>query len=340
MRLRRGVVICLLVFGLSGGSAHAAGLTAEKVFPTAKSFVGMDAAFSPNGWGIVGWTEQVTDTKWQFEVATRPPGGDWSDPTPMGATEDHQTSSPHVAINDSGAAVAAWVEYVNGGGSPNVLYVSTRPAGASFTQPESFSGQYPYGVGIDAAGNADLAYRIEGVGPDNGAYVKTTPAGSPLASVNAHAFGTGCVPGAIATAPGGDAALSYKCTSLFFAMRHNGTWMSSSTGLTDSSSGCPSASSTSYDVWGIAIDAAGIPAAVVQRTTSQHDCSLLFDSRQTTIILATASGGTLAAGGTVAQGPTVSSFSSQEGDVASPSVGIGGGQVIVSWAQVDHGGVD
>src|SRR3954469_1354887 len=205
MRLRRGVVIGLLLFGLSGGSAQAAGLTTEKVFPNAKSFVNIDVAFSSDGWGIVGWSEQVTNTKWQFEVATRPPGGDWSDPIPMGASEDHNTTNPYVAINDSGAAAASWVEYVNGGGSPNVLYVSTRPAGGSFTQPESVSGQYPYGVGIDGAANVDLLYRIEGAGPDNGAYVKTVAAGSPFASTTGHEFGDGCGGQAIATAPNGDA---------------------------------------------------------------------------------------------------------------------------------------
>lgn len=340
MRLRRGVVAGLLVFGLSGASAHAAGLTTEKAFPNGKSFVSVDAAFSPNGWGIVGWTEQVTDTTWQFEVATRPPGGDWSDPTPMGASDDHNTTSPYVAINDSGAAAATWVEYVNGGGSPNVLYVSTRPAGGSFTQPESVSGEYSYGVGIDGAGNVDLLYRIEGVGPDNGAYVKTVAAGSPFASTNGHEFGDGCGAEGLVTAPGGDAAVAFHCFGLAFAVRHNGTW-TQSTPFTDNFVQCPNfGTSTSYTLGGLAIDAAGVPAAIVLQTDSTHDCGTFFnDTYRNTVILVTLSGGALAAGGTVAQGPTVQSFgTSRADDVSTPSVGIGGGQVIASWVQADQTG--
>jgi hypothetical protein len=340
VRLRRGVVaVGLLLFGLSGGPAHAAGLTPEKVFPDAKSFVNIDTAFSPNGWGIVGWTEQVTATKWQLEVATRPPGGDWSEPTPLGATEDHNTTSPHVAINDSGAAAATWVAYVNGGGSPNVLYVSTRPAGGSFTQPESVSGQYSYGVGIDGAGNVDLLYRIEGAGPDNGAYVKTVAAGSPFAPATAHEFGNGCTAEAIATSPGGDAAVAFGCSGLDFAVRHNGTWTESYP-FTNTYPNCPgSGNSTVHVLGGIAIDPAGVPAAIVQRTDSQHDCSGIgFDTYRNTIFLVTLSAGALAGGGTVAQGPTVAFFGSRADDVTSPRVGIGGGQVVASWIQADQSG--
>jgi PKD repeat protein len=149
----------------------------------------------------------------------------------------------------------------------------------------------------------------------------------------------GCGADAIVTSPDGDAAVAYKCSGLSFAVRHNGSW-TESTPFTDTFSGCPGfQESTSHSLGGLAIDSAGVPAAIVLRTHSEHDCSGFgFDTYQDTVILVTLSGGALAGGGTVAQGPTVLDFGSRADDVNSPSVGIGGGQVVASWSQADQNG--
>ena len=112
-----------------------------------ETHVALDAA----GNAVAVWS--AFDSGSVIRTATRPAGGDWSDPEDL-FTADGRT--PQLAMNAAGDAVAVWSGF---NGAALVTWAATRPAGGDWSAPEDLSvtGEadsfFPQ-VSIDADGNA------------------------------------------------------------------------------------------------------------------------------------------------------------------------------------------
>jgi len=110
--------------------------------------VAVDAA----GNAVAIWSAWV-DTDYTILAASRPAGGEWSDPEPLGGLPFIATRL-HLAMNASGDAVATWTGFDEG----QVIVVAALPAGGEWSEPEEVSAGTEEGrfsqVGIDAEGNA------------------------------------------------------------------------------------------------------------------------------------------------------------------------------------------
>lgn len=332
--------LCLLAVA---GPAAAAGLAPDHSFPApAVDAPEATSAIAPNGYAIVAWVETLSAGQSRVDVALHPPGGDWSAPQPLGLSSD-TLSGVQVAIDANGAAAVAW-----DGSSSGLLAASaaTRPAGGSFGAAENFGNGRGARVGIDASGRVTLLY-----GVTSAEIVQSAPAGSSLlfAPVTTLSSTCGTFDASLAVAPSGDAIAGFQCSGdVSFAVRTAGSWSATSTPFTHTTApactapGVGGGTSTFYSDVHVAIDAQGHVGGVVQRRDSTDPCitfpSFFFIDTDS-IMLALPGGGTMVAGPTVAAS-TAGGFPFIPGDVHFPSIGIGGGDVVVGWQQGDPSGVN
>jgi len=259
-----GALAVALMLALVAPAGAATGFVRDATLTSAGAGA-FDIAMAPNGYAIVGWVEGASRAQ-VVRVAVRPPGGDWSAPESFPVSLD-SSFSISVAIASSGAAAVAWEEVT----SPTTfdVGVASRAAGGAFTRAEVISDVRQIldpTVGIAANGTVTLLY---GHNPD--AVVRDFPAGSsvlaateqPLAANCSTGFGSG-----IAEAPNGDAVAPLYCGGASFALRRGGSWAVSPTVPNDIPGGC--SSTTTYDAPSVAIDGAGDPVGVLQRTNTQR----------------------------------------------------------------------
>ncbi|HEX5146120.1 MAG TPA: hypothetical protein VFV85_03790, partial [Conexibacter sp.] len=152
--MRRFAVLALAAVVLACASATApanSGLVGEQTLAGQLDGSAV-VAMSPAGYAVSAWTERAAGTV-VVRVALRAPGGGWSAPQSLPASQTLNVELG-VAADDAGDAAVTWWEEVGG---RDVVAVSTRAAGGSFGQPELF-GPPAFGpaVGIDAHGRVTL----------------------------------------------------------------------------------------------------------------------------------------------------------------------------------------
>lgn len=120
--------------------------------------VGIDAA----GNAVAVWSA-FHDIGYSILTASRPAGGEWSQPEFLTADASISTT-PHLAVNADGDAVATWVE-LDGGEFLQEVVASVRPAGGEWSdfevvapEADDENGGSPQ-VGIDAEGNATAVWQ-------------------------------------------------------------------------------------------------------------------------------------------------------------------------------------
>ena len=324
---------------MPAGAEAAPGLASENhVFPAPTvDSTDIDAAFAPNGFAAVAWIEQIAANEGVVNVALRPPGGDWSAPVRLTTRSagdpptGRSLSGLHVAVNANGDTAAAWEE--RGAPSTFTVGVSSRPAGGEFRKPELFDPATTGRVGVDASGTVTFAYGVDTAMSD-GQAVRTAPAGASLLGATPQPLSNTC--GAfdmdLAVAPSGDAIVGYACNGMAFGVRKNGTW-TTSTPFVESSVSCPTiGTSTTYSGVRVDVDGGGRPVGVVQRNESSSNCSMFpTTTHSTAIMLAVPAGGAMAAGPQVAASGVATSTGAEPNAVLAPTVGIGGGSVVVEW---------
>jgi PKD domain-containing protein len=330
--LLAAVALCLLAAVPAAG----AGLAPDHAFPApAVDAPEVTSAIAPNGYAIVAWAETLSGGQSRVDVALHPPGGDWSMPQGIGLTTG-TIPNVDVAIDASGAAALAWDESASG----NSL-VATQPAGGSFGAPETIVNGEGARVGIAANGQVTLLYGITGGGAES---VRTAAAGSSLLAASPTTLSPTCgtTDADLAVAPNGDAIAGFACQDASFALRAGGTWTTSTSPTFTHTSASPcvgltgGGTSTSYSGVHVAIDGQGHVAGVVEQTNLDTNCPIGAPMTSDAVDLALPAAGTTA---------TVASSSGESvlippDDVRSPSIGIGGGSVVVGWRQGDATGVN
>lgn len=113
---------------------------------------------APNGTAIAAWQDETED---RIFAAPRPNGGSFAGGASLGSgSGDADYAKTAAAVNDSGAAVVAWIGKEPGGDTIEAAY---RPAGGSFSSPPAvldtidFAAERPE-VAISAAGKAVVVW--------------------------------------------------------------------------------------------------------------------------------------------------------------------------------------
>ncbi|HET6448301.1 MAG TPA: PKD domain-containing protein, partial [Conexibacter sp.] len=280
MRRRSGFAVLLASVALpcaSGAASANSGLLPDEPV-SAGPATAPSLAMAPNGYAAVAWVETLTGRLSAIGVATRPPGGTWSRPQLLDASDD-QKFSVTVAVDASGAAVVAWTDVVSG---ESFVRVSSRAAGGGFTAPELLDDARSIAspaVGIVPSGRVTLLYD-----PSPGVAVRDFQAGSSVLAARPQTVSSGmsasCVGSALAVAPSGDAVAGYNCGGAVFALRRAGSW-NASPPVADDVHACPGVS-TVNDVSGVAIDAQGNAAGLL--TTRLVDTTAVGDPMFCTIL--------------------------------------------------------
>jgi PKD domain len=185
--------------------------------PQTLSPAGQDGTFPTpaldgDGNATVAWT--LGEAAPTVQAATATPAGAFGPPQTL--SSPNVAGSVALAVNASGAAVAAWS--VGLGANGNAVQAAVRPsAAAPFGAAEFASGQGQSAlssvVAIDRAGNASVAWSQAPLNDTSSTiYANTRPAGGAFAATPQ----TVSDPGAFATAPtlagdpGGDATLAWR----------------------------------------------------------------------------------------------------------------------------------
>jgi PKD domain-containing protein len=160
----RGVVVLVLVFGglsITVGGASAAGwLTPVSASPSGTYLSTLDLGVDAQGNSVAVWGRKLNDRDWGVVAATRPVGGQWSAPVDI-SPSDERESTPRVAVNARGDAVAVWNSW-RWDEVMMVVRAASRPAGGEWSAPVIISadGGTASGaqVAIDEEGNATAAW--------------------------------------------------------------------------------------------------------------------------------------------------------------------------------------
>src|SRR5436305_6999470 len=111
-RLALGLVVGGVAFASAGGGAVAAPgfLPAENLAGAGGVTGSVQTAMAPNGFAIAGWEETLLSGQAAVRVATRPPGGPWSNAQQLelGTTAKSARFPVSVAIDAAGDAAIAW----------------------------------------------------------------------------------------------------------------------------------------------------------------------------------------------------------------------------------------
>ncbi len=299
-------------------------------------------AFAPNGFAAMAWVETLPAGQSRVDVSLRPPGGAWSAPQQL-APSTMELSRLSVAVNAAGAAAVAWQQTTDP--STFVAAVATRPAGGVFGVPETAEDGYVPKVGIDGAGNVTLLYGLVPPAAEAGELVRTAPAGGAVLAGAGHTLSSACAPAenSLAVAPSGDAIAGLGCESVSFALRKGGLWGETSTPFpAERPGGECEPHQAFFESPAVAIDAAGDPVGIAERTDRENECPPMGfgGSESNSIFLA------LPAGGLMVKGPEVAKSGSSFGaagpipeNVLQPTIGIGGGSLFASWLEADETGV-
>jgi hypothetical protein len=155
-------------------------------------------AVDDRGDAIAGWS---TSSRGQTSalVAFRPAGGRWQAPQLLARSREF-VSTPAVALDSRGAAIAVWSEHRQGTGA--LLRTAFAPAGGTFGRPRLLAGRGAAPeVAFDARGNAVAVWE-----DDQAAVAALRPAGGswqPAQVISAPGMRVGTI--VVAVSPGGDA---------------------------------------------------------------------------------------------------------------------------------------
>ncbi len=161
--------------------------------------VAVDAA----GNAIAVWGAWV-EPGYSIQTASRPAGGEWSEPEPLGGLV-FLGARPHLAMNADGDAVVTWSGFDGG----EVVIAAVRTAGGEWSEPETISAEMEEGtfsqVGIDAEGDAIAVWQQINPG-ENVVRAATRPAGGEWSEPeDLSAAGDNATAPRIAVDPAGDA---------------------------------------------------------------------------------------------------------------------------------------
>ncbi|MFL5818301.1 MAG: PKD domain-containing protein [Conexibacter sp.] len=286
-----------------------------------------DVAMAPNGYAIVGWVEGSARAQ-VVRVSVRPPGGTWSAPESFPVGLDY-SFSVSVAIASSGAAAVTWEEST--APTTDDVGIATRAPGGAFTRAEVLregTQTLSPSVGIAADGTVTLFYA-----PNPRTVVREFAAGSSALAGSLQLLSSSC-PGFnqhLAVAPSGDAVAGWECGGANFALRRNGSWAVSPVVPDDFPSGC--SSTTAYTPTSVAIDAAGDPVGVLQRTVTQRfdvigACLPISTTVDASLVLPL--GGLM----TTSPGPPAATGTSSSGfgfPLSGPTAGISPTGIVFAW---------
>jgi hypothetical protein len=321
------LLLVLLACAVPAGAAT--GFATDETLSSAVT-TSTEVAMAPNGYAIVGWVERTSGVP-VVRASVRPPGGAWSPLATFPVSLD-SVFTISVAVAASGAAAVTWEEVTSP--STFAVGVASRAADGAFGAPEVLSGvrqTLDPSVGIAADGTVTLLYAVN---PDT--VVRDFPAGGSALAAPVQPLVASCSPGfgsGIAEAPSGDAVAPLYCSGASFALRRGGSWAVSPTVANNNPGGsCPS--TTSYDAVSAAIDAAGEPVGLLQRTfTQRFDLGGFCQTIATTVDVSLV----LPLGGfmTAIPGPpaaTGTSFSSIGFPLGGPGAAISPAGIVFAWA--------
>ena len=134
-------------------------------------------AMSSPGEALAVWEHETAAGHYAVEGASRSAAGHWEAPMSLSPAGDN-ARFPSLAVNASGAAVAAW-EQKNG--ESFSVQGALRPAGGAWQPPAGISTAVKHGelfpqVAIDTAGDALVAWELD----DEGSYLMQAAAFEPL----------------------------------------------------------------------------------------------------------------------------------------------------------------
>ncbi len=179
-------------------------------FETGADASSPQVAFDASGEAVAVWTVNSAAEE-IIEVATRPPGGDFSTPTrispdPAGGTK---AFFPKVAVDDAGDAVVVWTQKI---GAQFSIGMVTRAAGsATFAAPTTlpvFNNSLQPEVATDPAGDAVVVWRSFIGSASRIEAISRSAGGSFGAPEPVSALGSAEEP-AVAVGAGGDAAIAW-----------------------------------------------------------------------------------------------------------------------------------
>ena len=156
-------LLAILLFGLTAMAGTAAGDWSTGTALTDQlgneDSLAPAIAVAPNGAALVVWRNQEDSS---VLYASRPAGGAFSGRTALeGAGSSTAEDRPAVALNSTGAAVAAWTRTLAG---DEAVMASYRPAGGSFSSPIAISAAGDNAtapdVAIDSTGRAVVIWSI------------------------------------------------------------------------------------------------------------------------------------------------------------------------------------
>ncbi len=321
--------LLLALLACAGPAAAATGFVTDEPLSNASTGVPV-VGMAPNGYAIVAWVERPSSTQ-VVRVSVRPPGGTWSAPEtfPVGLDSVFGMS---VAIASSGAAAVAWGEV----SSPSTFDVAvvSRSVGGAFTAPEVLREgvqTFSPAVGIDAGGTVTLLYA-----PSPDTVVRDFVAGSSALAATPQVLSARCAAfnQHLSVAPSGDAVAGYDCGGAIFALRRGGSWAVSPIVPNNFPSGSCS-SSTSYHPGSVAIDAAGDPVGVLQRTSTQRfdlgigGCQTIATTIDASLVLPLGGFMTAVPGPPAATGTTFSGFGFP---LSGPRAAISPAGIVFAWA--------
>lgn len=155
-----GVTWAVLVLAVAASPASAAPmwLGANDVSTTSQPVGAAGVAVDPAGDAVAGWLA-LTGPPATLEVASRPAGGSWSTPAPLGPAAN-SPGPVQVAMDGAGDAFAAWARPTTTGAS---VVVAERPAGAAawltpVTLSASGENAGAPSLAVNAAGDAVVAW--------------------------------------------------------------------------------------------------------------------------------------------------------------------------------------
>ncbi len=334
--MRHGIGITILfalvaVLLCGGDAAFADGLLPEQPLSAGDS-ISQTLAMAPNGYAAIAWIDWPAQT---LSYATRPPGGPWSAPAPLGTSGQIQ-ESPTIAVDARGGLAVAWVESVSQ--TQTAVQLVTRPAGGAFTRQEALTDSnltYEPQLGIDGAGRVTVLYAT-----NPGLVVRELPLGGSALTARPDTLSTDtCSTGrpGLAVAATGDAVAGASCRGALFALRRGGRWTVTPPTPNTGSAFC---SGTTTDPEGVAIDAQGEAVGLMLRTVAtpslaDPSCMFIDGGRTMSEQLAVPEGDAMSVEpGAVASGrspPDLIPYS----PVHFGKVGIGAGGIVTAWNAYD-----
>ncbi len=130
---------------------------------------GQDVAIDAQGNATVIWSEIVSDPDptWLVRAATRPSGGDWTDPVDL--SESAVNSQPRLAVDSQGTVTAVWLgtaPHISGTGTVDVVRSNSRTANGAWSSAGTVALSSEAGtstaesaqVAVDAQGRATAVW--------------------------------------------------------------------------------------------------------------------------------------------------------------------------------------